>query len=168
MTTFDWRDFFESVSQVEKILRTDPPDVYAHMDRATRDRYRRVVEELALASGHGEEDVATAAIALARGAYLVAWRPLQGRRRNARHESDDGEWGGFAAPPTAHVGYYLVDDGRATLEERLGIRPTLRRSWHDGSSSIPSWSTLVQLRCWRCSCWWAPRSTRPFRVAPRC
>ena len=33
MTTFDWRDFFESVSGVEQILRADPPDVYAHMDR---------------------------------------------------------------------------------------------------------------------------------------
>ena len=69
MTTFDWRDFFESVSQVEQVLRTDPPDVYAHMDRSTRDRYRRVVEELALESGQGEEDVASAAIALARDGY---------------------------------------------------------------------------------------------------
>ena len=125
MTTFDWRDFFESVSQVEKILRADPPDVYAHMDRTTRDRYRRVVEELALASGQSEEDVATAAIALARDASGGLAR-AQATPSQRQAESDDGEWEGFAVPPSAHVGYYLLDDGRAALEQRLGFRPALQ------------------------------------------
>ena len=44
----------------------------------------------------------------------------------AKDEADDAEWGGFAVPPSAHVGYYLVDDGRAALEERLGFRPALQ------------------------------------------
>ena len=50
-------------------MRTDPADVYAGMDRATRDRYRKVIEELALASGQSELEVAHTAIALAQAAW---------------------------------------------------------------------------------------------------
>ncbi len=60
-------DFFESVSQVERVLRTDPSAVYARMDLTTRNRYRGVIEELAAESGQSEPDVAHAAVALARG-----------------------------------------------------------------------------------------------------
>ncbi|MCU0693001.1 MAG: carbohydrate-binding protein, partial [Polyangiaceae bacterium] len=126
MTAFDWRDFFESVSQVEQALRADPPDVYAHMDRSTRDRYRRVVEELALESGHGEEHVAGTAVALARDAYQDL-PPAKRTPLPARDGADEPEWRGFDAPPSAHVGYYLVDNGREALEERLGFRPALHR-----------------------------------------
>ena len=56
--THDWQDFFESVSRVEQILRDDPAAVYTGMDRASRDRYRHVVEELALATGQSELEVA--------------------------------------------------------------------------------------------------------------
>jgi cyclic beta-1,2-glucan synthetase len=49
IAVYNWRDFFEHVSRVEQILRGDPADVYAGMDRATRDRYRKVIEKLALA-----------------------------------------------------------------------------------------------------------------------
>ena len=40
----DWREFVESLSVVEQVLREDPAGVYAAMDFATRDRYRHVVE----------------------------------------------------------------------------------------------------------------------------
>ena len=43
----DWRDFVETMSGVERILRTDPAGVYPLMDFATRDLYRHVVEEIA-------------------------------------------------------------------------------------------------------------------------
>src|SRR5690606_14399356 len=36
----DWREFVETVSVVEKILRDDPAAIYGRMDFATRDRYR--------------------------------------------------------------------------------------------------------------------------------
>src|SRR5690606_40100558 len=61
----DWTVFFESVSIVEQILRRDPADVYAAMDAATRNRYRRGIETLKRTSGDGEARVAQYAIGLA-------------------------------------------------------------------------------------------------------
>ncbi len=98
----DWMAFFESVSQVEKILRSDPAGVYARMDFETRDRYRGVIEELALTTGRDEEEIAQEAIRLAEGA--------QSPPEEARPSR------------TTHVGFYLLDAGRAQLEARLGYR----------------------------------------------
>src|SRR5574341_1282781 len=92
----DWQVFFESVSRVEQVLRDDPANVYARMDRQTRDRYRKVIEELAQATGQDEQQVAREAIDLAQ----------------ANSSS--------ATPRLTHIGYYLLDSGRARLEARLG------------------------------------------------
>src|SRR5260370_11205476 len=62
LATQDWNDFFESVSQVEAILRRDPADVYSAMDFETRNLYRTVVEEVAAAAHRCEEQVAQKAI----------------------------------------------------------------------------------------------------------
>ena len=123
--TQDWPHFFESVSRVEQILCNDPAAVYAGMDRATRDRYRHVVEELAMATGQSEVEVARMANALAQAA---------GTNPPAALEPDDGKgqakdtpWPGLEMPPAVHVGYYLLDDGREALEGRLGYRPSPKR-----------------------------------------
>jgi cyclic beta-1,2-glucan synthetase len=47
MSTFDWSEFFETVSLVEQVLQRDPAGVYGRMDFRSRDRYRHAVEELA-------------------------------------------------------------------------------------------------------------------------
>ncbi len=123
--THDWQDFFESVSRVEQILRDDPAAVYAGMDRATRDQYRHVVEELALATGQSELEVAHTANTLAQAAWTslpAAPEPVDGEG-----QADAAAWPGLELPPAAHVGYYLLDDGRATLEDRLGYRPSPKR-----------------------------------------
>ncbi len=65
LATQDWQDFFESVSRVEQVLRDDPADIYARMDQETRDRYRKVIEELARATGRNEQEVAREAVSLA-------------------------------------------------------------------------------------------------------
>ena len=44
ISAFDWAEFFESVSLVDAILWTD--NGFAAPDFATRDRYRRAIEEL--------------------------------------------------------------------------------------------------------------------------
>ncbi len=63
---YDWKSFFETLSLVDITLRQDPARLYAGMDFETRDRYRKVVEEIAN-SGQGDElAVAQAAISLAR------------------------------------------------------------------------------------------------------
>ncbi len=47
ISTLDWKIVFESLSQVEQILRQDPSDVYHNMDFLSRDSYRHEVEKLA-------------------------------------------------------------------------------------------------------------------------
>src|SRR4249919_354573 len=60
LSSMDWREFVESMSVVERVLRDDPAGVYESMDFATRDHYRHAVEAVSKASGHSEENVATA------------------------------------------------------------------------------------------------------------
>jgi len=103
----DWRDFVETQSVVEQTLREDPCGVYGRMDFATRDRYRHATEALAKMTHLTESEVARKAVELAH-----------------RDVNEDGR--------TAHVGYYLIDQGRASLEQaaqvRLPLSERLRRS----------------------------------------
>ena len=105
LETLDWKDFFERVSETEHVLRGDPAGAYARMEFETRDHYRRAVEEIALGGGASEERVALEAVRCAQAAPA-------GRR--------------------AHVGYFLVDDGRPVLEERLGARVVPAERWRRG------------------------------------
>jgi len=95
----DWRDFVESQSVVERVLREDPDGVYGHMDFATRDRYRHATEEIARRGRLSEGEVARRALGLARAAA------------------------GEGMSRAAHVGYYLVDAGRPALERALAVDP---------------------------------------------
>ena len=103
----DWSRFFESVSQVEEILRHDPVGVYARMDFASRDRYRQAVEALADGTGEGQNRVAQQSVDVARAA--------------TRSRDDDR---------VAHVGYYLIGRGRPHLEQLLSHRLRLRPRMH--------------------------------------
>ena len=111
LSAIDWRDFVEHSSLVEQRLREDPVGVYPAMDFPTRDRYRHVVEALARHHRVTELEVAEAAIALCQ----------------ADAPTDT------TAPLPQHVGFYLIERGRRTLEQQLGIRPrlstTLRRAF---------------------------------------
>src|SRR5208282_949338 len=107
MSAVDWADFFESVSAVDAALRAASD--FAAMDFATRDRYRHAIEELARGSGHTEIEVAQSAIDSARGA---ASEVPNGDGARARREH--------------HPGYYLISEGRHTLEEHLGFRAPVR------------------------------------------
>jgi len=101
LSATDWKDFFEQTSRVEQILRNDPAQIYAAMDFDTRNNYRGVIEELARHSKQGEEQVALAAIEFA---------------RSAAHDS----------ARRSHVGFYLVDAGRSTLENSICYQPGFR------------------------------------------
>ncbi|MHC4178386.1 MAG: glycosyl transferase, partial [Planctomycetota bacterium] len=98
----DWQSIFERQSRVEAILKQDPAAVYADMGFATRDEYRHAVERMAFRSGSAEEDVARAAVDMARSAESGEDRCL------------------------GHVGFYLVGGGRAGLEERVRYCPRPR------------------------------------------
>ncbi len=90
----DWREFVETMSVVEQILRADPGEFYRRMDFATRDRYRHVIEKIAKSSKLFEGEVAKKVIQLA------------------------GEAAGKngANDRTAHIGFYLIDNGLPQLE----------------------------------------------------
>src|SRR5947199_382582 len=60
-----WKDLFESVSLVDRVLQRDPAQTYSRMDFATRDRYRSAIAEMAKHSARTEIEVAEAAVELA-------------------------------------------------------------------------------------------------------
>ena len=97
----DWREFVESQSTTEKILRKDLSGHYAGMSFGTRDHYRHVVEHIAKQTKRPEEEVANIALGLT----------VQGHGQGDERR--------------AHVGYYLIDDGRLELEQATGYSPPL-------------------------------------------
>ncbi len=100
ISTMDWRNFVESLSIVEETLRADPAGMHALQDFATRDRYRHVIEDVARRSSYSELAVTREVIALAQ----TAAEQLGVHNR------------------TAHVGYYLIDQGRPILESKVGFK----------------------------------------------
>ena len=104
LALLDWRKIFEKLSRVERLLRLDPSGIYPRMDFDTRDRYRRMIEELARGSGQLEDQVARQAIELA--------------ARSAREPAADERW--------AHIGTYLIGEGRQELARLVRCRDKLR------------------------------------------
>ena len=105
LSRIDFKVVFEAVSPIEAILRGDPSGVHARQDFHTRDRCRRAVEEVSRHCRCGQLDVARLAVELASGATIDYQR---------------------------QTAYYLLAEGRPTLEKRLGngtpIRLRLLRS----------------------------------------
>jgi cellobiose phosphorylase len=104
LSSMDWKEFVESLSVVEEILRLDPTDTYRGMDFTTRDRYRHSVEFFARHSGLAEAEVARCANQLAAKSALEKGREDR----------------------TAHVGYFLIDDGQSALGSTVNVRWPLR------------------------------------------
>jgi len=111
MATSDWREFFESVSLVDRILRAESE--FGAMDFATRDRYRKAIEDLARGSSRGEIEVARAALALVR-----------------------------ADPSVEDPGHYLISAGRPRLEGVLGYRVSVRQHLMRAYVASATWSYL--------------------------
>lgn len=103
ISALDWVAFFEQTNLAEQALRQDPARAYVQMDAATRDQYRRAVEQLAKGSGTADQEVAQLAIDFARKAV--------------ERETP---------PPEQHVGFYLIGPGRRLLAGQLSYVPSLR------------------------------------------
>ncbi len=84
ISSLNWRDFFESLSTVDRLLETDP--VYKKMDFLTRDRYRHVIENIGKKTKYSEIQIAEGVLNL------------------TRSNEDQNE-------KRSHVGYYLIDTG---------------------------------------------------------
>ncbi len=111
LETAAWRDFVESVSLVERILREEPAGIYTGMDFETRDSYRHAVEEIARHGDLDETGVAALAVKLA---------------------------GSNAAGRERHVGYYLVGPGLNTLRQRAGYRSSISGRLHEAVCRRPN------------------------------
>lgn len=101
LSTLDWPSFVESVCLTEPILSADPAGAYAQMDFATRDRYRHEIERIARRTRTSELDVARRVVELAQQSH--------------EHNPLD--------LALSHVGYYLIDKGRAAFEHDVKYRP---------------------------------------------
>ena len=108
----DWNEFVESQSITEKLLRDDPSRIYADMTFASRDEYRHVVEQIAKRTKRDEDSIANEVLAL------------------ARENTGDARSG--------HVGYWLVGEGRAVLEERTVYEPTVGEHVYRWAKRHPS------------------------------
>ncbi len=108
LSELEWKDLFEAVNVVDRVLADDPAAAYLAMDYESRDLYRTVISELASRSPKSEREVAETAVLLARESrdhFGAATRPAERR---------------------AHVGFYLVDAGIKPLRELVGFKPTIR------------------------------------------
>ena len=111
----DWREFVEVASVVEQTLRGDPAAVYPTMDFSTRDAYRHAVETIAK---HGDLDE----VDVARKAIRLAQMSASSQGTKAR---------------TAHVGYFLIDKGRLSLEGIANVRSPFLATIQGGLRRFP-------------------------------
>ncbi len=107
ISSVDWAKFFESVSLVDELLRTQSP--FGSFDFASRDLYRHAIEDLARRSPHTELDVAR--------------RALNAAERAAERTATPAKTYTAQLEP----GYYLVSDGRRELERELAYRIPLNQ-----------------------------------------
>ncbi len=96
----EWREFVETMSIVEQMLRKDIDGIYSKMDFYTRDHYRHVVERIAKESDLPEYAIAQTAIDLARQSFDKNSKDIR----------------------RSHVGYYLIDEGRSSTEKQSRLK----------------------------------------------
>ncbi len=84
-------EIFENINQVDDILKQDPANVYDNMDYKTKIYYRNTIEEISKKTKISEIYIAKKCLELATG--------------------KDGK--------EAHIGYYLIDNGKNILLEDL-------------------------------------------------
>ncbi|WP_447877130.1 GH36-type glycosyl hydrolase domain-containing protein [Serratia fonticola] len=131
LSEMDWAEFVETMSKVDQTLREDPTGVYPLMHFDTRDNYRHVIERLARHCSHNEVEVAQHALNMAR---IAAEDP-----RND--------------PRTHHIGYYLIDHGRAQLEQQLDVRLSRITRIRQALSQSPLLSWLGSISLLTTACW---------------
>ena len=100
ISAFDWPQFVEDSSLVDKHLRVHP--TYRAMDFLTRDRYRHAIEDLAKRSPYSEVEIAHKVIDKIERVATVP----------------------DANPQQQEPGFYLIGAGRTEFEQEVGFQPT--------------------------------------------
>jgi cyclic beta-1,2-glucan synthetase len=91
----EWREWFEDMAMVDRILMHDPAQAYNKCDFETRDRIRHQIESLARRAVCTELQVSETIMTLCQ------------RENISEHER--------------HVGFYTLDQGRLLLEQELKV-----------------------------------------------
>jgi cyclic beta-1,2-glucan synthetase len=113
--TTDWREFVETLSSVEQVLRLDKTGTYPLMDFATRDRYRHAIEAIAKSCPLSETEVAQKALELSES-----------------HTGTDQE-----SKRRQHIGYYLIGKGLKKTERASGMQYTRMQALSRTAGKIP-------------------------------
>ena len=92
-------DLFENINGVEEILKKDPANVYSKMDYKTKEDYRNKIKQISEKTKISEIYIANKILEMSR---TYQWK---NRKKT-------------------HIGYYLIDDGKAELLKELGIKNT--------------------------------------------
>ena len=100
LSDIDWSEFFESVSLVDELLRSTSG--FAAMDFASRNLYRRAIEQLARGSRKTELAIAHAAVSAGDTSASIDNKDDAERRRDP--------------------GYHLIGAGRRVFESTVGYR----------------------------------------------
>lgn len=99
VTVFDWENIFKSIRAIDNILSMDPLNIYDKMDSQSKNYYRYYIKELA-------EKFNTQEIFVAKKALEFAEEEYENGARDKK----------------AHIGYYLIDEGRKKLFDYFGCR----------------------------------------------
>ena len=95
-------DIFEKINGVEGILSNDPAGVYDKMEYKTKEYYRNTIKEIAQKTKMSEIYIARKTIELCNNAE-------KGSKRS-------------------HIGYYLIDDGRSELYNKLQYKEKILKT----------------------------------------
>ena len=115
LNNINWIEFVEGASLVDTILKKDPARVYEHMDFATRDLYRHVVERLSKGGKMTEFDVA----------QLIVDKSNAAQRDDRFHRKN-------------HIGYWLVAEGQSELERAVGYRAPISERIYTAVKRYPT------------------------------
>lgn len=113
LNTTNWKDFVESVSVVEQILRQDQANIYIDMEFSSRDQYRHMIERISRHSDVEERKVAELVVQTAQ-----------------QHRNDERR---------SHVGYYLTGKGICEFESIVAVRKTFRDKCKSLFNRAPLW-----------------------------
>ena len=94
LSSLNWREFFESVSLVDRVLEKDA--YYKKMDFLTRDRYRHIIERVGKKTGFSEIEISEKVVAMASDTLA-----------------------NYADAKRSHIGYFLIDRGFKDLEDQF-------------------------------------------------
>ena len=89
-------EIFEKINGVEEILNQDPAGIYDKMEYKTKENYRNCIKELAQKTNISEIYISKKIIELC-------------QRQDLKEKEK-------------HIGYYLIDDGKKELTQKLGIK----------------------------------------------